>query len=103
MKPLFIYLLLALGVILFFRFFIKRKKKERLEIFDYASEGRNIALSIVNCKKLHKELVKKIHPDRLNESQKDHADKLMQEINSSKYDFNQLIVLKSKIEEFLKT
>jgi hypothetical protein len=81
---------------------IKRKQnKKRLEKIDYSAEGRNIALSITKCRVLHKQLAKAIHPDRFSEPEKQSADELMQKINASKYDYQQLIGLKIEVETFL--
>ncbi len=79
----------------------KRRNKRRLENIDYSAEGRNIALSITKCKSLHKQLAKAIHPDRLAEAERQTADDLMQKINASRYDYQQLCNLKVEVETFL--
>jgi hypothetical protein len=68
---------------------------------DYSAQGRNIASSIVQCKSLHKKLVKAIHPDRFDEPNRRIADELMQKINASRYDYRQLSNLKIEVETFL--
>ena len=69
--------------------------------FDYTSEGKNITISITKCKTLYKQLAISIHPDRFNELQRPFADELMQKINASKYDYQQLSNLKTEVETFL--
>lgn len=97
------YCILAIPVASFAIYiFIKRQRnRKRWEKLDYSAEGKNIALSITKCKALYKQLTKSIHPDKFNEDEKQFADELMQRINSSKYDYQQLNNLKAEVETFL--
>jgi hypothetical protein len=96
----YIFAILIASVSIYILFKRKRNKR-RLEKIDYSAEGRNIALGISKCKPLHKQLVKAIHPDRFDEPQKHSADELMQKINASKYDYQQLSNFKIEVEIFL--
>lgn len=101
MKTLLYYIIPTIVIIAIFYLYRWTINRKRLQNFDYSAEGKNIALSITKCKSLHKQLVKAIHPDRFAEAEREIADSLMQKINASKYDYNQLINLKIEVEIFL--
>jgi hypothetical protein len=84
-----------------FRILKRRKYSKILTQIDYTEHGKNIVESISNCKKLHKKLVLKIHPDKLNFEKKEQADKLLQKINESKNNYKFLQELELEVFEFL--
>ena len=99
-----VYPVVVLVILLSATYFIfKRKRyKKHLQNLNYSEEGRNVALSISNCRKLHKELAILTHPDKFGEDKRELANRLSQEINSAKYDYKKLLILKSEVELFLK-
>jgi hypothetical protein len=92
----FILLVIYFTIILF-----KRRRRKLTKGIDYKAEGINIALGITKCKTLHKELVKLIHPDRINDDKKLIADQLIQNINAARYDYRKLVALKAEVIRFL--
>lgn len=81
--------------------FLRKRRRKTVAGLDYRSEGTNIVLGITNCKSLHRELVKQIHPDRIAEERREQADELVQQINAARYDYGKLVELKVQVSQFL--
>ena len=64
------------------------------------NESTNVVNGIAKARKLYKELILKVHPDR-NQEQKEIAEELIQRINENKYNYEALLLLKQEIEEKL--
>lgn len=64
------------------------------------SESLNIVDSIANAKALHKELIMIAHPDR-NPDKVEIAKELSELINTSRYNYKELLILKKRIEREL--
>lgn len=83
------------------------RRKLRREILkdgnpDYINTASNIIASMKMAKKLHKELILKVHPDKLqDDSKKDKRDELSAKVNSARRDYNKLVELKDEIDNFL--
>lgn len=82
MKGLFSY---------FKRFFIRKELKH---------EELNVVNSMANAKKLYKELIIKAHPDK-HPDNVELAQSLTESINNNRYDYDELLNLKTIIEKEL--
>lgn len=60
----------------------------------------NIVQSMSKAKVLYRKLVKLTHPDR-NPQKRELAEKLTQQVNQARFDYNKLLVLQKQIEEQL--
>lgn len=63
-------------------------------------EENNIVKSMANAKALYKILIIKAHPDR-NPNNEEEAKALTEEINKNRYNYNELLKLKDKVESIL--
>jgi hypothetical protein len=69
---------------------------------DYKGTATDIANGINgNTRKLYKELITKIHPDRFLDDKKIIANELSQKITESKHNHSQLVELKNQVDKFL--
>lgn len=73
------------------------KKKEKSQLL---TEANNVVTSIYKAKGLYKELILKAHPDK-NPNKQIIAQAITQEVNSNRYNYNELLKLKDKIENEL--
>jgi len=86
---------------------IKNKRALRKRVLadgnsDYESTAKDIANGINgNTRKLYKELITKIHPDRFLDHKKIIANELSQQITKSKHNHSQLVELKNQVDKFL--
>lgn len=67
---------------------------------DSSHEELNIVNSMANAKKLYKELIIKAHPDK-HPNNVELAQSITESINNNRYNYNELLKLKSKIENEL--
>jgi hypothetical protein len=83
---------------------VKRDLKRRI-LADgnpaYGDTAKNIALSISMSKKLYKELIVKVHPDRFQDELKVKATELSARITKSKRNHDELVTLQGEVENFL--
>ena len=86
----------------------KRKAKKELKKrvlmdldIDSSENAKNIALSISKSKKLYKELIVKVHPDKFLNEQKSEAEELSAKITSAKKNYSQLVELEKTVKYFL--
>lgn len=77
---------------------ILRKKVLSDGTTDYAGTASNIANSIAKSRELYKELIVKIHPDRVTDEYKEKATELSSKITKSKRNYQELIELKKEVE-----
>ena len=63
-------------------------------------ESTNVVNGIAKARKLYKELIPKVHPDR-HQKQKEIAEELTQRINENRYNYDALLILKREAEEKL--
>lgn len=93
-------------------FWIYNKKKRKLEIkkkiltdneLDYGDTAKNIALSMSQAKKLYKQLIISVHPDRFPESKQNLATDLSARITKSKRNYDELMKLKEEVQSFLES
>ena len=83
------------------------RRKLRREILkdgnpDYNNTASNIIASMKMAKKLHKELILKVHPDKIqDDSKKEKRDELSAKVNNARRDYNKLVELKGEIDNFL--
>ncbi len=99
-----LYFYITSSVLIIFYWLIitrKRRRKRLLDKLDYSAEGANIVYGISKCKGLHKELIKLIHPDRIQEDKKSEANQLIQEVNAARYDYRKLVDLKADVLKFI--
>lgn len=68
---------------------------------EQSHEELNIVNSIANAKQLYKELIVKAHPDK-HPNNVELAQSLTESINENRYNYNELLKLKSIIENELK-
>src|SRR5689334_5568424 len=102
MKLIYYYIIgLAAIVVILFSLIRRRRKRKLTQEINYESESKNIARSITNCKRLHKDLVKMVHPDKFNDTNRVQADRLMQLVNAARYDYARLVALKAEVQSFL--
>ena len=86
---------------------IIERRKLRREILkdgnpDYKNTASNIIASMKMAKKLHKDLILKVHSDKIqDDSKKEKADELAAKVNLARRDYNRLVALEKEIEEFL--
>lgn len=64
------------------------------------NEELNVINSIANAKRLYKELIVKAHPDK-HPNNIELAQSLTEEINNSRYNYNELVKLEKMIKEKL--
>lgn len=64
------------------------------------SESVNIVESIASAKSLHKELIRKTHPDK-NPMKLELAQELTELLNMNRYNYRELLKLKERIENEL--
>lgn len=79
----------------FKRFFISYKNRK-----DAIKESVNVVESIANAKVLHKELIRKAHPDK-NSEKVELAQELSELINLNRFNYRELLKLKERIEKEL--
>lgn len=79
----------------FKRLFISHKKRN-----EAISESVNIVESIASAKSLHKELIRKAHPDK-NPMKIELAQELTELLNMNRYNHRELLKLKERIENEL--
>ena len=106
-----LYILIVTFALVFVGFYLKRflrRKNLRKRVMadgsnDYSKTAKNIAQSIANSRSLYKELIGKTHPDRfVNDPQKQKkAAEIASLITASKRNYNELIVLKERINDEL--
>ena len=83
------------------------RRKLRREILkdgnpDFKNTASNIIASMKMAKKLHKDLILKVHSDKIqDDSKKEKADELAAKVNLARRDYNGLVALEKEIEEFL--
>ena len=99
--------ILKILIIPYWVYKIIEKRKLSREILkdgnpDYNDTASNIIASMKMAKKLHKELILKVHPDKIqDDSKKDKRDELSAKVNSARRDYNKLVELKDEIDNFL--
>lgn len=79
----------------FKRLFISHKKRNEM-----ISESTNIVESIASAKSLHKELIRKAHPDK-NPKKVELAQEITELLNMNRYNYRELLKLKERIENEL--
>ena len=79
----------------FKRFFLSRKNRKEV-----IRESVNVIESIASAKALHKELIRKAHPDK-NPEKVDLAQELSELINVNRFNYRELLKLKERIEKEL--
>ena len=79
----------------FKRLFLSRKHRK-----EAISESINVVESIAGAKTLHKELIRKAHPDK-NPIKIELAQELTELINLNRYNYRELLKLKERIENEL--
>ena len=81
--------------------FILRKKVLADGTDDYIGTAKNIANSISKSRKLYKELIVKVHPDRFLDERRLVATELSAKITTVKRNFDELSLLKIEVDKFL--
>ena len=81
----------------FKRLFLSRKHSK-----EAISESINVVESIVGAKTLHKELIRKAHPDRYSDKE-ELAKEITDLVNENRYNYRELLKLKERIKEELLT
>ena len=76
-----------------FPFYKRRRKVVR-------DDCNNIVRSMARCKKLHKKLAILAHPDK-HPDKTDIATRLMNEINTNRFNYSELIKLEKRIQDEL--
>ena len=79
----------------FKRLFLSHKNREKAIL-----ESLNVVESIARAKSLHKELIRKAHPDK-NPMKVERAKELSELININRYNYQELLKLKDLIESEL--
>ncbi len=79
----------------FKRLFISRKNRKAA-----MQESVNVVESIASAKALHKELIRKAHPDK-NPMKIDLAQELSELININRFNYRELLKLKERVENEL--
>ena len=77
------------------RFFLSRKNRK-----DAIKESVNVVESIAKAKILHKELIRKAHPD-INPANVELAQELSELINVNRFNYQELLKLKGRIDKEL--
>lgn len=103
-------ILKIISKVLIIPFFINRileRRRIRKEILkdgnpDFKGTANNIILSMKLSKELHRELITKIHSDKIyDEDKKSKADDLAAKVNLARRNYSELTKLKIEIENFL--
>jgi len=68
---------------------------------DYSETAKNIKNSILKSKDLYKSLIIQVHPDKFLDAYKEIASELSARITKSKKNYDELMVLKIEVEEFI--
>lgn len=79
----------------FKRLFISRKNRKAA-----MQESGNVVKSIASAKNLHKELIRKAHPDK-NPMKAELAQELSELININRFNYHELLKLKERVENEL--
>lgn len=95
-----LYITLACGIIAAGSFyFIHRKKKKDKDNVDMS----NVINSMFNCTSIYDRLKVKCHPDKfLDETMKEKAEKLFQELQKNRHNYNKLLELEQIINNELR-
>ena len=78
-------------------------KKKLLSLYyrkDRYNESNNIVTSLAKAKPLYKELIRKSHPDK-NPHKRELANELTELINNNRYNYQELMKLKERINKEL--
>lgn len=77
-------------------------KKESLKQRESSSEMTNVVNSMFLCNPLYDKLKVKCHPDRfIDENQKIDAEKLFQELQKYRYNYDKLLEIELQINKFV--
>jgi hypothetical protein len=93
-------------------YIIYKKRQKRIELrnkvladgtSNYKDVAKNIALSISKSKIIYKELIVKVHPDnpKFQNENKEIANELSSRITKSKKNYDELVKLKTEVDNFL--
>ncbi|MDD5149854.1 MAG: hypothetical protein PHC28_05155 [Flavobacterium sp.] len=107
------YILIGVSFCAFLSWYIitYKKRKIRKELKkrvlkdgtrDYKETAQNIVNSISKSKKLYKELIVKIHPDKIQTDKREKAQDISARLTQSKRNYSELSSLEIEINNFLK-